>query len=583
MATAILIIHPIARLFDHVDEKIIDIRQEAFAISKPKYTNQDDDEATMSDLRTALNYPADRVKQYIDAGHWTDEMLHEWVAVWARKTPDAAAAICPAGTLKYDELYDGARRLASGLLGLGFKKGDVIGFQLPNVPEFLTVFLGTQMIGVVPCMMHMPYRSGELEPMLRHGRAKGVICFGSMQGYDAAATMLGIKSSLPALKSIIVVGGDAPDGTVPYERLLAADYVDISDPPSADDPAVITFTSGTSASPKAVVHSNRTLSSSARACVLDMGIGNKDVVLCAPAHTHAFGLCVAIITLCAGAACAMMPVFTPPALAETIKATKTTVLCCGPAHVLACNAAGLWTPEVTETLKRVFIGGAVCPPRAVQIIDDACSDGKAYQMWGMTEVLMGIVPPLDAPLDLRLKSLGTPPAGHEVRIVAGDGAVLGSGEEGELQMRGPFLFAGYYENEAANKDAFSEDGWFRTGDLATIDDDQNISVSGRLKDLIIRGGIKINPVDIEILIDAHPSVMQSAIIPVPDEVLGERACLVLVPLPGQKAPTLRQIQEYLASNKVTKIRWPERVEVVDAMPITATRKIIKSALAKQIA
>lgn len=279
----------------------------------------------------------------------------------------------------------------------------------------------------------------------------------------------------------------------------------------------------------------------------------------------------------------MMPVFTPSALAETIKATKTTVLCCGPAHVLACNAAGLWTPEVTRTLKRTFIGGAASPPRAVQIIDDACPNGNAYQMWGMTEVLMGIVPPLDAPLELRLKSLGTPPAGHEVRVVAGDGAVLRPGEEGELQIRGPFLFAGYYENEAANKDAFSEDGWFRTGDLATIGEDQNISMSGRLKDLINRGGIKINPVDMELLIDAHPSVMQSAIIPVPDEVLGERACLVLVPLPGTQAPTLEEIQEYLASKKVTKILWPERVEVVDAMPITATRKIVKGVLAQWIA
>ena len=537
----------------------------------------------MPDLRTALNYPADTVKRYIDAGYWTDEMPHEWVAAWAQKTPDAPAAMGPAGVLSYAELHDGARRFASGLLGLGFGKGDVIGFQLPNIPEFLTAYLGAQMIGVVPCMMHMPYRSGELEPMLRHGRAKGVICFAAMDGYDAAKTMLEIKSSLTMLKSIIVVGGDAPDGTVPYELLLASDASGISDPPSADDPAVLTFTSGTSSSPKAVAHSHRTLSLSARICVSDMGIGKEDVVLCAPAHTHAFGLCVAIITLCAGAACAMMPFFTPPVLAETIKATKTTVLCCGPAHVLACNTAGLWASEVTKTLKLTFIGGAVCPPHVVQIMDDACPDGKALQIWGMTEALMGIVPPLDAPLELRLISLGTPPVGHEVRIVAGDGAVLGPGEEGELLIRGPFLFAGYYENEAANIDAFGEDGWFRTGDLATIDEDRNICISGRLKDLINRGGIKINPVDIEMLIDAHPSVMQSAIIPVADEVLGERACLVLVPLPGQKAPTLKDIQDYLAGKQVTKIKWPERVEVVEAMPITATRKIIKGELAKRIA
>src|SRR5690349_18100583 len=135
-------------------------------------------------LESALITPPDRVAQYMATGWWTDAMIHGWVADWARRTPDAPAAIGPSSTLTYAQLHRSAQRFASGLLSLDFRRGDVIGLQLPNSPEFLTAFLGILAMGAVPCMLPMPYRRKELEPLLAHAQAKGIICVAGLEGYD---------------------------------------------------------------------------------------------------------------------------------------------------------------------------------------------------------------------------------------------------------------------------------------------------------------------------------------------------------------------------------------------------------------
>ena len=156
-------------------------------------------------------------------------------------------------------------------------------------------------------------------------------------------------------------------------------------------------------------------------------------------------------------------------------------------------------------------------------------------------------------------------------------AVLPAGEEGELQIRGPLLFPGYFDHPEANREAFSAGGWFRTGDLAVVTGEGNVAITGRCKDVINRGGIKYNPRDVEDLLAAHPQIDMAAIVPVPDPVLGERACCCIT-VAGDAAPTLEAICAYLDEHGVAKVRWPERLEVLDAMPLTATRKIIKGRL-----
>ena len=164
----------------------------------------------------------------------------------------------------------------------------------------------------------------------------------------------------------------------------------------------------------------------------------------------------------------------------------------------------------------------------------------------------------------------------EARIIDQSGEPVRAGEPGELQIRGPSLFAGYYDNARANEAAF-HDGWFLTGDLASCDVGGNIRITGRLNELINRGGVKINPVDVEATIEKHPNVLQCAIVPMPDEVLGEKGCAFVVPRAGESVK-LGEICEWLRENDVAKVRWPERLELIDTMPVTPTRKIIKGLL-----
>jgi len=203
------------------------------------------------------------------------------------------------------------------------------------------------------------------------------------------------------------------------------------------------------------------------------------------------------------------------------------------------------------------------------------------QMWGMTELFMGLTTRRDDAEGVRCGRVGRPTPELEVRIVDDAGQPVVTSDSGELQVRGPSVFAGYHNNAKANADAFV-DGWFRTGDLACRDGKGNFQITGRLKDLINRGGVKINPVEVEAVIDKHPKVLQSAIVAMPDEIMGEKACAFIVPREGQTV-TLQEICDWLRRNGVAKMLWPEHLELIDEMPLTPTRKIIKGALRPKVA
>jgi len=393
--------------------------------------------------------------------------------------------------------------------------------------------------------------------------------------------MQGLKATVPTLETIFVAGGPAPAGTIAIDDLLRANPTEIKEAPAANDPCVLAFTSGTSAKPKAVVHSFRTLAASHRLLSADCGIRQSDRVLSAASFTHIYGMCIAGIALYAGGAVVLMETYSPAALAAAINESESTVMFCVPAHFLGALHAGALTPDVTESLRTVVVAGAACPPEVFVQVEDTFKNAKVYQMFGMTEILMSFINPLDAPRDIRMTSVGTPPDGHELRVCDSDGAVLGPDEEGELEVRGAFVFAGYYNNDEANRATMRKGGWFRTGDLVKIDKGDNVYVTGRVKDIINRGGIKINPFDIEALIDDYPKAQFSAIVPMPDPMLGEKACLFVQLKPGETM-TLDEVCGYLAEQGVAKMKWPERLETIETMPMTPTRKIVKGELVKEL-
>jgi non-ribosomal peptide synthetase component E (peptide arylation enzyme) len=206
-------------------------------------------------------------------------------------------------------------------------------------------------------------------------------------------------------------------------------------------------------------------------------------------------------------------------------------------------------------------------------------NGKVLQLWGMSEMQAGTFTRPGDPLSVRSSTAGRASPGTELRIADGTTA-LPTDTEGELQARGRSVFAGYLDNAEATSAAFTADGWFRTGDLARLDAQGNLAITGRLKDVINRGGVKFNAADVETIIGAHEAVAQCAIVPMPDPVLGERACCFLMLKPGAQAITLDDLRIWLSARDVAKLKWPERVEIIADMPMTPTRKVKKTELVK---
>ncbi len=529
-----------------------------------------------------LNFDAAVAAGYLHSGDWTDDTVASLLKHWATVTPERAALMGAGATLTYSETFRRARRLAGALTTLGIAKGDVVAIQLPNLPEFALAYYAVTMIGAVLGTLHMPLRRADMQPMLAHGRARVVICAAASDGYDAPAEMLHLASQPTSIEHVLVAGTQAPTGTIALSDCIAdGEFPVAQGKPDASDPALLCFTSGTSTAPKAVVHNHHTMLSNNRLCAPIYGITAKDRVLSGAPFTHAFGICVINFTLCAGATNVLMPAFSPPMLADAIEEYKPDLLFLAPAHIAACLSAGGFRERDLSSIRHVTVSGAACPYQLAHDFEVLLENGVVGQMWGMSETYMGLHTPFDAPADVRHGSLGaaTPAVAH--RIVLSDETLASTGEEGEIHVRGCSVIPEYFGNADANAAAFTADGWFRTGDLAVSDERGDVRITGRVKDIINRGAIKYNPADIELLLTGHPGIREAAIIPMPDPMLGEKACLFAV-CDDDTALSLDDVRRFLADHDIAKLKWPERLVLIDAMPITPTRKVSKAALARML-
>jgi len=300
-----------------------------------------------------------------------------------------------------------------------------------------------------------------------------------------------------------------------------------------------------------------------------------------PPFTHVFGLLCVNLTVWVGGTVLLLPLFTPEDYAERIINGKPTVVFSAPAHLAATVKAGLLDDANITSVRLVVTGGTICPAAVAAAFEARLNGGRVGHLFGMTEMILVTQTPPDSPPEKRHGSAGPVTPGVEARVSDPEGKILGAGEEGELEIMSYANLAGYLDNDAANEASFTADGWFKTGDLAVIDEDGFIDITGRVKDLINRGGVKFNPTDLENALMAHDAIVQAAIVPMPDEVLGEKACLFVTLTPGSTL-SFDEMTGHLAANGFAKMTWPERLEVIDEMPITPTRKIIKGELAARL-
>ena len=527
-------------------------------------------------LRKALNFHPERAAYYLEKGYWANETMIQWLNKHARSHPNGEALITSDRVITWAEMKDSVDRLTNGLLGLGLMKGDVVAVQLPNIPEFLISYIAISAFGGVMQTLHMPYGEADIKFLLGHAKTRVVICLPAFREFSTAEVMVSLKEDGFGLKHVVVLGSEAPKGAITLNSLMVEGKPVIGNPPVGSDPFLLLYTSGTTSNPKGVPLTYQNMLGHSRLCAPEFGMTRKDRVLSAAPLSHLYGLYSYHCSLFAGSAAVLLPAFSPPDMAQLVEIAKPTAIFMGPAHAAAFRNTDLLSSHDFSSVKYSVFSGAYCPPDNLGWWREQTGSGLC-QLWGMTELAAGSFsrPGND---DVALHSAGPSSPGNEIRIISTEnGELQRTGREGELQIRGSSVFPGYLDNPEANSSAFDNDGWFRTGDLAVIDANGNLTITGRIKDIINRGGVKYNPSEIEEIIVAHPKVEMTAIIPMPDPVLGEKACC-FVQLVAENKLGLEELIAYLGTKKISKNKWPERLEVIEKMPLTPTRKVMKGSL-----
>ena len=532
-------------------------------------------------LREALTFDPARAAVYLEQGLWNNDTLSGWLARHAVQTPDAPALINSRATLSYGELKNDVDCLTHGLTDLGLGKGDVVAVQLPNIPEFLTAYLAIASFGGVMQTIHMPYARSDIEFLLGHSGARAVISLAAFKDIPTQEIMLDCRRNFSALEHVIILGSEVEKGAIGYASLMDNSDPEIANPPVGADPFLLLYTSGTTSNPKGVPLTYQNMMSNSRLSVDRFKVTGEDRILSAAPFSHLYGLHCYHITLCAGAAAVLLPGFVPAQMAELVETMCPTAVFLGPAHAVALQSAGLLEKHDFSSLRFSVFSGAYCPPDLLRAYH-ASTGSSVCQLWGMTELAAGAYSYPDQDKEVGINSAGPVAPGNEIRVVGQEtGEPVVPDTEGELQVRGSSVFPGYLDNPDANAEAFVEEGWFRTGDLAVIDASGNLKITGRIKELINRGGVKYNPVEVEEVLLSDPRIELVAIAPIPDARLGERACC-FAQLRQDKVIDLEKVCALLESHGISKSKWPEDLIIVDEMPLTPTRKVIKGKLTEHL-
>ena len=438
-------------------------------------------------LRAAFSFDPERVRGYVERGWWRSDTLSGWLRRNARERPEGAALVDGRGTVSHAALDARVAALAAGLHHAGVRPGEVVAVQLPNTRELVEVFLAASALGAVTTPLDTALRGPELAARLGHSRARMLVAPDRIGGFSPVGWWSGRRSELPLLRTLAVVGGEAPDapGALPYERLAAGGPPLPRDwrEPTAADPFLLLYTSGAGSGggPRAVPLNYHQVLSGARPGVAGHDVRAGDVVLSTVPFGHACGLYPPVLALAAGAAVALLPASSPPALADAIDRLRPTHLFAPPAHLAACAESGADLLDQTDlsSLRLVVLVGGATPPPLVRAVAARLPNGEAGRLWGRVELPAGLYTRRGDGTELAARSAGRPPPGTEARIADGHGREVPRGAEGELQARGPSVFAGYFGNPEATAAAFTADGWFRSGEAARMDAAGNVTLSGR--------------------------------------------------------------------------------------------------------
>ncbi len=515
------------------------------------------------------------------SGYWRNETLLDHFAHNVARNPRKVALIAKRSetgeemSFTFADLDRLSDNLAVALARLGVGEGDVVSFQLPNWRHFTLLHLASLKLGAISNPMMVIFRERELKFMLGLAESKVLVVPSTFRRFDHAALAREVKAELPSLKHVLVVDGAGAEAfdplfdTVPTEAELAALR---SRKLSPDAVIQLLYTSGTTGEPKGVTHSSNTILSNLEPYAERLGLGRDDVIHMASPMAHQTGFMYGLVLPAKlGARAVLQDIFEASEMARQIVKHGATFTM-GATPFLTDLAAYLERAHVRTPTLRIFLSAGAPIPRP--LVDKARNvlGAAIVSAWGMSENGAVTTTRLDDPDEKVTGTDGCALPGMEVRVVDAEGQPAPVGEEGPLQVRGCSNFLGYFKRPGLAD--LSADGWFDTGDLARMDADGYIRITGRIKDIVIRGGENIPVVEIEGLLFKHPAVQTVAIVGFPDARMGERACAFVTLREGAKL-TFDDMVAFLKDQKVAMQYIPERLEILPDLPRTPSGKIQK--------
>ena len=535
-------------------------------------------------MKVTLTFNEQRRAAYRQQGLWGDASLADYWQQTARAMPDKIAVVDNHGaTYTYSALDHAASCLANWMLAKGIESGDRIAFQLPGWCEFTVIYLACLKIGAVSVPLLPSWREAELVWVLNKCQAKMFFAPTLFKQTRPVDLILPLQNQLPQLQQIVGVDKLAPATSSLSLSQILADNTPLTTAITThgDELAAVLFTSGTEGLPKGVMLTHNNILASERAYCARLNLTWQDVFMMPAPLGHATGFLHGVTApFLIGARSVLLDIFTPAACLALLEQQRCTCMLGATPFVYDLLNLLEKQPADLSALRFFLCGGTTIPKKVAR----ECQQRgiKLLSVYGSTESSPHAVVNLDDPLSRFMHTDGYAAAGVEIKVVDGARKTLPPGCEGEEASRGPNVFMGYFDEPELTAHALDEEGWYYSGDLCRMDEAGYIKITGRKKDIIVRGGENISSREVEDILLQHPKIHDACVVAMPDERLGERSCAYVVLKAPHHSLSLEDVVAFFSRKRVAKYKYPEHIVVIEKLPRTASGKIQKFLLRKDI-